>query len=167
MDSDSNLQQILSLISPSILYIHKLQIQTTVDQKYYNDLKLKPEPVNNAKIYEVSIDQAHGKPNLKFVISSNGTVMVYIINSGHPFRPYTEQDVSDILVFLGRVQVIPYSLFSDTRGIIVQPVIHWILKICDVNKNIEINSLAQLTHPDMQIPLFERALRGLCKIDRG
>ncbi|MGN6708101.1 MAG: hypothetical protein ACTHKF_01995 [Candidatus Nitrosocosmicus sp.] len=111
MDSDSNLQQILSLISPSILYIHKLQIQTTVDQKYYNDLKLKPEPVNNAKIYEVSIDQAHSKPNLKFVISSYGTVMVYIINSCHPFRLYTEQDVSDILVFLGSARDSIFSFF--------------------------------------------------------
>jgi hypothetical protein len=32
-----------------------------------------------------------------------------------------------------------------------------------VNKDIEIDSLAQITLPDMQIPLFERALRGYVK----
>jgi hypothetical protein len=37
------------------------------------------------------------------------------------------------------------------------------LKECDVNKDIQIHGLAQLTLPDMQIPLFERALRGYVK----
>ena len=38
-----------------------------------------------------------------------------------------------------------------------------VLKECDVNKDIEIDSFAQITLPDMQIPLFERALRGYVK----
>jgi hypothetical protein len=54
-------------------------------------------------------------------------------------------------------------LFSNTKGIIVQTAINWILKECNVNKDIEIDSLAQITLPDMQIPLFERALRGYVK----
>jgi len=159
----SNLQEVLSLLSSSILYIHKLQIQTSIDKKYYNELDLKPEPVNKAKIYEARIDQERGPPNLKFIISSNGTVMIYVICSEHPFPLSTEQDVSDILIFLGRVQENLSSLFSDTRGIIVQPVRNWILKECDVNKDIEIDGLAQITLPGMQIPLFERALRGYVK----
>ena len=47
-------------------------------------------------------------------------------------------------------------LFSNTKGIIVQPARNWILKECDVNKDIEIDRLSQITLPDMQIPLFER-----------
>jgi len=58
------------------------------------------------------------------------------------------------------VQDLLSSLFSDTRGIIVQPVRNWILKECAVNKDIDIDLLAQITLPDMQIPLFERALRS-------
>jgi len=54
-------------------------------------------------------------------------------------------------------------LLSDTKSIIVQPARTWILKECDVNRDIEIDSLAQITLPDMQIPLFERALRGYVK----
>jgi hypothetical protein len=161
----SNLQEALSRLSSSILYIHKLQIQTSIeDKKYYDELDIMPaDPVNQAKIYEVRIDQSLGMPNVKFIISPNGTVMIYIINSEHPFRLYIEQDISDILFFLGRVQEILSSLFSDTRGNIIQPVRNWILKECDVNKDIEIDSLAQITLPDMQIPLFERALRGYVK----
>ena len=112
--------------------------------------------MNKAKIYEARIDQSHGPPNLKFIVFSNGTVMVHIINSEHPFRLYAEQDVSDILFFLGMVHDRLSALFSDTGGSIVQPVRKWILKGCDVNKDIEIDSLAQITLPDVQIPSLKR-----------
>ena len=66
------------------------------------------------------------------------------------------------------MQEVLSSLFPDTRGIIVKPVRNWILKECDVNKDIEIDGLAQITFPDMQIPFFKRALRDYVKpIDRG
>jgi hypothetical protein len=159
----SNLQEILTRLSSAILYIHNLQIWTCFDRKYYDDVDIKPEPVNKAKICEERINKAHGPPNLKFIVSSNGTVMIHIINSEHPFRLYSEQDVSDILVFLGRVQEKLSALFSDTTGSIVQPVRKWILKGCDVNKDIEIDAVAQITLHDMQIPLFEKALRGYVK----
>jgi hypothetical protein len=89
--------------------------------------------------------------------------MIYIICSDHPFPLYTEQDVSDILVFLGRVQENLSALFSDTGGSISQQVRNWVLKECDVNKDIEIDSLAQIMLPGMQIPLIEKALRGYVK----
>jgi hypothetical protein len=60
--------------------------------------------MNKAKIYEVRIDQSRGILNLKFSISPNGTVMIYIINSEHPFPLSTDQDVSDILVYFGSVR---------------------------------------------------------------
>ncbi len=160
-----NLQDILSRLSLSILYIHKLQIWTCIDKKYYADIKdIKPDPVNGAKIYEQRIGQSQGHPNLKFIVSPNGTVMIYVSCSMNPFRLYDEQDVSDILIFLGRVEENLRNLFSDTRDMIVPPVKNWVLKGCDVNKDVEINSVAQLTLPDIQIPLFKRAVRGYVKL---
>ena len=38
-----------------------------------------------------------------------------------------------------------------------------ILKACDVGKDVEIDSVAQITLPDVQIPMFEKALRGYVK----
>jgi len=61
------------------------------------------------------------------------------------------------------VQEILSSLFSDISGSIVPYLKNWVLKECDVNKDIEIDGLAQITLPDMQIPLFERALRSYVK----
>jgi|SRR4051794_11726974 hypothetical protein len=96
-----------------------LQFSISINCKYGLTLiqnimmtKLKPEPVNKAKICEARIDQPRGQPNVKFIISSNGTVMIYIINSEHPFPLSTDQDVSDILLyFLVECKRI-YVLFS-------------------------------------------------------
>lgn len=52
---------------------------------------------------------------------------------------------------------------SDVRDNVAPPLRSWILKACDVGKDIEINSVAQLTLPDIQIPLFEKALRAYVK----
>ena len=159
-----NLQQLLARLSSAILYIHKLQIWTSIDKKYYEDLKdAKPDSINKAKVYEERIGQAHGSPNVKFIVSPNGTVMIHIICSDNPFRLYVEQDVSDILVFLGRVKDRLHSIFSDTRDTIIPPVKRWILKGCDVNKDIAINAVAQITLPDIQIPLVEKAVRAYVK----
>ena len=37
----SNLQEVLITTLSTILYIHKLQIQTSIDKKYYDELDLK------------------------------------------------------------------------------------------------------------------------------
>ncbi len=89
--------------------------------------------------------------------------MIYVSCSKHPFRLYEEQDVLDILIFLGRVSDRLHNLFSDTRGSIIPPVRKWLLKGCDVNKDIQINDMAQLTLPDIQISLAEKAFRGYIK----
>jgi hypothetical protein len=159
------LQDIFCRLSQCILYIHKLQIETKVDKNYYNELTdVKPEPVNKFKIYMQRIGQDHGPPNVKYIVSPNGTLMIYIACSNNPFRLYNEHDISNIMIFLGRVEDRLRSIFSDTTDKIVPKVDKWILKGCDVNKDIEIDSLNQLTLPDMQIPLFERSMRGYVKV---
>jgi hypothetical protein len=107
--------------------------------------------------------QSQHTPNVKYVISPNGTIMIYVSCSDNPFRLQHEEDITAIMVFLGRVEERLRLLFADTRDEIVRPVNKWVLKSCDVNKDIEIDGLAQLTLPDIQIPLFEKALRAYVK----
>ncbi len=90
--------------------------------------------------------------------------MIYLSCSDNPFRLKYEDDVSTIMTFLGRIEERLHSLLSDTRSIIVPPVNKWILKGCDVNKDIEIDALTQLSLIDMQIPLVEKALRSYVKV---
>jgi hypothetical protein len=39
----------------------------------------------------------------------------------------------------------------------------WILKSCDVNKDVKVSSVAQVTLPDFQIPFVDRAFRAYVK----
>jgi hypothetical protein len=89
--------------------------------------------------------------------------MIYITSSNQPFRIYNEQDVIDILTFLGMVEERFRSLLSDPRGRIVLPVSKWVLKCCDVNKDVEISRVAQITLPDLQIPFVDKAFRAYVK----
>ncbi len=68
------------------------------------------------------------------------------------------------MTFLGRIEERLHDLLSDTRSIIIPPVSKWILKGCDVNKDIEIDAMTQLTLPDMQMPLVEKDLRAYVKV---
>lgn len=100
---------------------------------------------------------------MEFHIHPNGSVMIYVICSNKPFRLYDEQDVSDILYFLGRVEERIRLLLSDVRDNVIPPVRKWILKACDVSKDVEIDMVAQMTLPDIQVPLFDKALRAYVK----
>jgi hypothetical protein len=65
---------VLTRISLVMLYMHKLQIMTSIDKKYYDNLTdVKPAPVNGAKTYIQRIGMPQGPLNVKYVLSPNGT----------------------------------------------------------------------------------------------
>jgi hypothetical protein len=93
--------------------------------------------------------------------------MIYITCTDNPFRLHDEQDILKIMLFLGRVDDRLKILLVDNRDKVVPSVMEWILKACDVNKDIEIDAMTQLTLPDIQISLAERALQGYVKVMDG
>jgi hypothetical protein len=151
-----NFTQALAMLGPSILYIHKLQLWTSIDLKKFN-------PFEEVNLLPRSFTERIGLYDVQFTIHPNGSVMIYVISSNHPFRLYNEQDVIDILTFLGMVEERFRTLLSDPRGRIVSPVSRWVLKGCDVNKDVEVSSVAQVTLPDLQIPFVDKALRAYVK----
>ncbi len=54
-------------------------------------------------------------------------------------------------------------LLPDVRDNVALPIRKWILKACDVSKDVEIDSVAQITLPDIQIPFFDKTLRAYVK----
>lgn len=109
-------------------------------------------PLRGAKTITQWIGNANGgSMSLKFTIYPNGTVMIYLSCSENPFRLKFEDDISTIMTFLGRIEERLRNLLSDRRSIIASPVNKWILKNCDVNKDIEIDSLTQLSLTNMQM----------------
>ena len=153
-----NFQQALTQLALRLLYIHKLQIWTSIPGENYEFMDW-PCRKGTAK----AITERIGTHTVEFHIYPNGSIMIYVSCSDRPFRLYEEQDVSDILFFLGMVEDRLRRLFSDAREYVVPLVRKWVLKACDVGKDVEIDSVAPLTLPDIQIPLFEKALMAYVK----
>jgi hypothetical protein len=146
-----NLAFIFDQLGPAYRYIHKLQIRTRINKEHYNELALPVKGSSKAKFRLERINQAQGPPDLEFNIYPNGTVMVFISCSGKPFRLADDDDIFAINAYLGRVEDRLKNLFSDTRNSIIPPSSTWILVGCDINKDIQINDMAQLTGINIQL----------------
>ena len=64
--------------------------------------------------------------NVEYHLHTNGTIMIYITCTDRPFRLYEDQDISIIMVFLGRVEDRLRRLLSDTRDEVILHIRKWI-----------------------------------------
>ena len=111
-----------------------------LNTEFYNELEQKEKPINRAKsMKNLLVDDM--SPT---ALSPNGTVEVYIATTDTPFRIERDEDVSAIFAFLGQVRDRFLYHVSDIRERHVPPLLNWILKQCDLNKDIEIDDKAQL-----------------------
>ncbi len=146
------------MLGPSILYIHKLQLWTSIDLE-----KVDPSETFKSKPLSWSYIERIGLYDVQFTIHPNGSVMMYVISSSKPFRLYNERDVIDIITFLGTVEDKLRTLLSDPRGRFISSVSRWVLKGCDLNKDVEISRVAQITLPNLEIPFVDKAFRSYVK----
>ena len=139
--------EVLTQLPFSPPYIHKLQLMLHIDKEYYNELIQGDErPRNRAKVHEENIGRRH----VTYTFSPNGTVEVGVRSSDTPFRLETDEDESVIFSFLGQVRDRLLYHVSDIRERLTPPIMDWILKACDLNKDVEIDDTCQLTLPDIQ-----------------
>lgn len=150
----------LVMLSDIMLHIHKLQFKRKYDKSYFTEID---SIIKGAmKVHYERINQSGGNPNIKYYTYKNGTIMIYVVCSDKPFRLHTE-DITYIISFLGMVEDRLRRLFTSKEPNILPPACHWILKCCDVNKDIEIDSMCQLTLNNMDVPLVEKAFRMYVK----
>jgi hypothetical protein len=76
-----------------------------------------------------------------------------------PFRIETDDDELAIFSFLGQVRDRLLYVVRDPKERHVPPVMDWVLKQCDLNKDVEINDKAQVTLPDIQLKTAARVFR--------
>jgi hypothetical protein len=89
-----------------------------------------------------------------------------IATTDTPFRIERDEDVSALFAFLGQVRDRFLYHVSDIKEQHVPAILNWILKQCDLNKDIEIDSTAQLTFPDIQLKSADRVFRLYVKVMR-
>lgn len=143
--------------------IHKLVLMFHLNTEFFNELKQREQPVNRAKPYEENISRRH----VTYRLSPNGTVEVYIATTDTPFRIEIDEDVSAFFAFLGQVRDRLLYHVNDKKENYVPDLLNWILKQCDLNKDVEIDDIAQLTFPDIQLRSADRVFRLYVKIREG
>jgi len=91
-----NLIDILYSFGRYPLYIHKLQLQLSLESRYYTDIQKSSSKYNKAKQHEERIGTA---AVVKYLVYPNGTVMVFVACSNTPFKLEDEADESLLYSF--------------------------------------------------------------------
>lgn len=136
--------------------MHKIQLMTSITKEYYNDLdRVQARVVNRAKVYQENI----GNRGVTYTFSPNGTVEIAVACSNNPFRIEYEEDINVLFSFLGQVRDRLLYIVSDPHERVVPQVNDWILKSCDLNKDVDITHKCQMVLPDLQLKYAGRVFR--------
>jgi hypothetical protein len=165
----SNFLEVLLFAKYISRQINKIELEPVINRKeflktdYYHMLSVKEWPQNQGKLLVESIDERE----INFVHYENGAIMITIACSKKPFNIETEEDIINLFSFFGQVRDRLENQICDRKGRIVGQIGDWILKQCEVNKDIPITDSAQLTLPDIQLSTANRVFRSYVKNLQG
>jgi hypothetical protein len=142
------LSELLPLLKLQPLHYHKLQLLTQLPKEYYKEIQQPPCKGNSGK----QIEEHVGPRLVKYIYYPNGSVRIDVVSSRNPFRVETEEDVDYFLTYLGQVRdrMINNHIF-DIYERHAPPISEWFLTGCDINKDLELNTLEQLSLPKLQL----------------
>ena len=96
---------------------------------------------------------------VKYLVYPNGKTMVFVACSNNPFKLEDEADESMLYSFLGQVRDRLLYLVTDPHERIVPPITKWILTGCDINKDITVSDMLQLSAINIQLKDADRVFR--------
>jgi hypothetical protein len=156
--------ELLSLLQNQPIYIHKPSLKLKIDKNYYEEIDINQATnENKSKVHEEKI----GLRNVRYEVYPHGTVMIYISCSECPFKLAVEEDISSFFSFLGQVKDRFVYLLNDFSERAIPPIMDWILVQCDINQDIGINIVEQLSIPDLQLRIHDRIFRLYVKSING
>lgn len=141
--------------------IHKLQVELVIDKlklldnDYYDTISNREWPGNRAKVREEFIDER----KITYAYYRNKRIVISVSCSNKPFRIETDADLIILYSFFGQLRDRLENHIADPRGRLVPQISTWILKQCDINKDVPITDKAQVTLPDIQISTAFRVFR--------
>jgi hypothetical protein len=158
------ISELLSLLQNEPISIHKLHLKVSIDKNYYDEINIERiTEGNKSKSHETSI----GSRNVNYQVYPDGTVMIYISCSNTPFKLEVEEDVSSFFAFLGQVKDRLINFLNDFSESTIPPIMDWTLVQYDLNKDIGINIIEQLSIPDLQLRIHDRIFRLYVKSIHG
>jgi hypothetical protein len=156
--------ELLSLLQNEPISIHKIHLKLIIDKNYYDEIEIQQTTTGNkSKVHEEKI----GLRNVRYEVYPDGTVMIYISCSNTPFKLEVEEDVSSLFAFLGQVKDRLVHFLNDFSESAIPPIMDWILVQCDLNKDIGINIIEELSVPNLQLRIHDRIFRFYVKSIHG
>jgi hypothetical protein len=137
------------------LYIHKLQLQLLLESRYHTDIQKSSSKHNKSKQHEEKI----GTSIVKYLVYPNGKTMIFVACSNNPLKLEDESDVSIIYAFLDQVRDRLLYVMTAPHERIVPHIMKWILTGCDINKDVTVSDMLQLTAINIQLKDADRVFR--------
>jgi hypothetical protein len=165
----SNFLQCLVFAKYISRQIHKIQLEPHIDKSkllekdYYHKMSTREWSQNKGKALEEPIDERR----VEFAHYGNGNIMISISCSERPFNIETDEDILNLFSFFGQVRDRLEYQINDRTGRLVGPIGSWILKQCDLNRDVPITDKAQTTLPDIQLSTAFRVFRLYVKNIEG
>ncbi len=158
--SANNFLDILCLLPLCPRYIHNLHMKTKLNKNYYGDIDTVPRNRTKGK----SITERIGLHQVTYTYYPAGSITMEVKSSYNPFRIACEDDINILFGFIGQIKDRMTVHLNDPRERIVPDFNVWTLKECDVNVDIELTDLGQVTLQDIQISTIGRVFRAYVKI---
>jgi hypothetical protein len=159
-----NFYEVLCSVGNPPLGVHKIQLKTTIHPEFYKDVSGDLTERNKAKQRE---ERFGGRVHAKYLLYPNGTIMVHIACSNNPYRLETDEDQSILFSFLGQVRDRLLYILSDLNERIVPHLMEWRLVGCDINRDVEITEVMQLSGLDIQLKHADRVFRLYIRSNGG
>jgi hypothetical protein len=126
---------ILPLLPSAPLFIHNIHLKLKIPSECYTELELPSTHGNSGKRHSEVI----GNSKVDYIFYPNGTVIVEIRCSNHPFKLQSEEDHSRLLIFFGQLRQALKSFLKDSHERLVPEVMYSELTECDINKDIKVS----------------------------
>ena len=148
LQSAKYLSELLHLLKSQPPHFHKMQLVTQLSKNYYREIQQTPCKGNFGKLIEEHV----GQRLVKYIYYPIGSVRIDIISSKNSFKIESEEDIDYLLTYCGQVRdrMINNHLF-DIYERHTPPISEWFLTGCDINKDLELNVLEQISLPKLQL----------------
>jgi hypothetical protein len=156
----SNFLDMLRLLPLSPKYTHNFHMKTLIDKQHYSNIDTIPGNRTRGKL----IVERIGLRQVTYTYYPSGSITMEVGCSYAPFRIGCENDVNILFAFIGQIKDRMTIHLNDPRESIAPDINVRTLKQCDVNVDIELTDLGQVTLQDIQISTLGRVLRTYVKI---
>ncbi len=154
---------VLPMLSKLSIHIHKIQLKLKLTSEYYSEIPLHANPWNRNKEHQ----EIMGSALVRYLFYPNGRVMVFVECSNTPFSLERDEDLANLVAFLGAARDRLVVFLHDRHERVVPGIMQWYLTQCEINRDVKIGDWMQFTGLNVQVRHALRMFRVYIKSKGG